>query len=127
MNGIKSFSHIGIPSSDIDKSVKFYSSFGFEVVNTEAIVEKNLKVVFMSLGDFMLEIYQGEGVNPVCGSINHIALDVSDVLMLFEEMKRSGEYNIICGIEELPFWERGIRYFKIESEDGVVIEFCQRL
>lgn len=127
MKEIKSFGHLGIPTSNIDRAVEFYSSLGFKVVNTETIPEKGLRVAFLTLKDFMLEIYQGEGTNPVCGSINHIALDVSDISTLFDEIRRSGKYKIISGIEELPFWNNGIRYFKIEDEDGVVIEFCERL
>lgn len=127
MKEIKSFGHLGIPTSDIDRAVEFYSSLGFKVVNTETIPERGLRVAFLTLDDFMLEIYQGDGINPVCGSINHIALEVSDISTLFDKIKRSEKYKIISEVEELPFWKNGIKYFKIEDADCVVIEFCERL
>ena len=69
--------------------------------------------------------YQGLGFK-IEGTVNHIAIDIVDADGLFKEISQAG-YNIVApGIEELPFWNSGIKFFKIIGPDSVVIEFCER-
>lgn len=120
--------HIGIPSSDIYQSIAFYSSLGFSVIQSEIIPETSEHVSFLEKNGLILEIYQSEDINPVKGEgIDHFAIAVSNVEALFKELS-SRSYQIIPpGISELPFWDKGIKFFNIKGPDGVIIEFCERL
>jgi len=38
------------------------------------------------------------------------------------------KYTVITdGIEELPFWENGVKFFMIKGPNEERIEFCQKL
>ncbi len=123
---IQNIEHIGLPSENIDYAIEFYSNIGFKLINTEYVAAKGQRVAFMQIGETQLEIYEEESGFHGCGSINHIALGVHDVDRLFEEAKANG-LNIIEQIQELPFWKNGIRFFKVEGPDSVVLEFCEKL
>ena len=64
----------------------------------------------------------------VRGAIDHIALNVPDIEPVYALAKESG-YKFLesDGIVDLPFWEKGIRYFLIEGPNKEVIEFLQKL
>lgn len=123
---IMGIGHIGIPTSDIENAKIFYQGLGFKIEGTEYLSNRDQHVVFLSLGGTMLEIYEEKITCSSEGPINHIAIDIVDADGLFKEISQAG-YNIVApGIEELPFWNSGIKFFKIIGPDSVVIEFCER-
>ncbi len=119
--------HIGIPCSDIESTVAFYNSLGFETVMRTRNEAADEKVAFLRLGNVTIETYEVSQTSGRPGSINHIALSVKDVDNLYAEVKRSGYALIGEEIESLPFWENGVKFFKIVGPNSEIIEFSQIL
>ena len=45
------------------------------------------------------------------GAYQHVALDVEDIESMYQKICNE-KYTIITdGIEELPFWENGVKFF----------------
>ena len=122
---IKGLDHIGIPSRDIEKTIEFFSGVGFKVVMRTINENSGEKVAFLSLGSTMIETYQPKTVKGESGAIDHIALSVDDVDSLFYNAKKEG--YMTTDLEELPFWENGVRFFKVTGPEGEVVELIQKL
>ena len=118
--------HIGIPTLDIDKSIVFYQALGFEIVYQRTNVNGQ-RVAFLQLGNLQIETYDKEPTAMKAGAFEHIAIDVKDVEGLYKVVKTKGFHIIDSPIHELPYWERGIKYFKIEGPNKETIEFCEKL
>lgn len=118
--------HIGIPTDKIDDTIHFYEGLGFcTVLCTEG--KSGQKVAFLKLGDFVIETYENCQTAQKAGAIDHFALDVEDIEKAYSIIK-SGAYEIIeNGIQFLPFWENGVRYFTIRGPNNEKIEFIQML
>ncbi len=117
--------HIGIPTLDIDKTIAFYQSLDFEVIY-QRTNENGQRVAFLQLGNLQIETYDKEPAAMQAGAFEHIAIDVKDIEGLFEVVKAKG-FNITDSpIHDLPYWEHGIRYFKIEGPNKETIEFCEK-
>ncbi len=133
-NILKGWDHLGIPVSDLDRSKSFYKDLGFvEVMNAEVKKEDGIiKVAFMDLNGFQIELYQlfGEELEELktraYGHIDHIALDVLDVDKAFNELKEAN-YNIEETIPDyIDFGDFEVRFFKVKGPDNEKIEFNQK-
>ena len=52
---------------------------------------------------------------------------VEDIESMYQKICNE-KYTIITdGIEELPFWENGVKFFMIKGPNEERIEFCQKL
>ena len=132
---INSLQHIGIPVTDINRSVSFYEKLGFENVMAATFDYNNDKgnVVMMKLNDIIFELYQmppkelEEIRNRTNGHIDHIAFDVDNIDTTFSVLKEAG-FNVI---EPQPvflaFWQKGCKYFNMTGPDGERLEFNQIL
>ncbi|MCW3116788.1 MAG: hypothetical protein JWM28_870 [Chitinophagaceae bacterium] len=132
---INHIQHIGVPVTDIKISEIFYNKLGFENVMATTFEFKGRQgsVAMMQRDDMIIEIYQmpAEELADIRsrrdGHIDHIAFDVDDIDMAFQELK-SAAFHIL---EEKPvflaFWKYGCRYFNIAGPDGERIEFNQIL
>ena len=121
---IKGIQHIGIPTQKYQETLDFYRSLGFEVINKEEYQGK--KVAFLRIHNVMLEVYESGTIAETTGSIDHIALAVEKVDQLYREMQ--GSYHLLSTeVEQLPYWKRGIRFFKVEGPNHEVIELCEML
>lgn len=119
--------HIGIPTKDMDATVAFYQKLGFEIA-FETINEANgARVVFLKLNNLVIETYEEKEIKMEYGSIDHLAIDVTDIEKTYEEVCALGLNNQPDEIHFLPFWENGVRYFKIDGPNRECIEFSQML
>ena len=123
---VKGLQHIGIPTKEMEKMVRFLSSLGFQKIREE-LQPSGGAVAFLELKNLVLEVYEDEAAPDRLGTIQHIALDVKGVDTLFEEMKKQGFYMVEDGVQQLPYWDHGIRYFIVEGPDQLRIEFAQKL
>ena len=117
--------HIGIPTSDIETTIRFYEGLGFQTMHTNQVPANKAKVAFLQLGNLMIETY-AEGGNGLDGAINHFALNCTDIQAAYTWICEHGYKVLSDGIEELPFWENGVAFFIIEGPNKERIEFCQR-
>ncbi len=115
--------HIGVPTNDIENTIRFYTALGFEVAHR---ADNNGELVaFLKLGDLMIETYQNGKAVGAAGAVDHIAINVTDV----EEARRIADAMKLEVIEEgqLAFWENGVRYFTILGPNREKLEFNQYL
>lgn len=122
---ITGIGHIGIPTSDIEKTVSFYEQLGFTTVHRNQVPGNGAQVAFLQLGDLIIETY-AEGGNGLDGAINHFALNCTDIERAFAQAQEKGYKILSNGIETLPFWENGVAFFIIEGPNRERIEFCQK-
>jgi len=134
-DNINGLQHLGIPVSDLEQTIAFYQKLGF-VIDLKTEIEEaegKIKVAFMTNNNFVLEFYQLEGqgleevLNRKDGHIDHLALDVKDVKEAYNELQKM-KFNIIDDeIQFIPFFENGVKYFRIKGPDNEIIEFNQKL
>ena len=115
--------HIGIPTNDLNQTIDFYKSLGFELAHRTANGDE--QVAFLKLGNLMIETYQNFKAARINGAVDHIAINVTDV----EEARRIADSMGLEVIEEgqLPFWENGVKYFTILGPNREKLEFNQYL
>jgi catechol 2,3-dioxygenase-like lactoylglutathione lyase family enzyme len=123
-NFIQGLQHIGIPTLNMNESIDFYKILGFEIVNKETQVNGG-QVFFMEQKGLVIELWESEEATNKTGAINHIALDVSNIEELYQEINSKKMHIITDGIVNLHYWKNGIRYFIIEGPSAERIEFCQ--
>jgi lactoylglutathione lyase len=119
--------HVGIPTNEIKKSISFYEGIGFEVVWQTVNELNNQAVVFLRLGNLVMEIYENGQAAMKAGAIDHIALDVTDIDSVFESVKKDGYKMLDEKVQYLPFWKYGVKFFTITGPNGEKIEFCEKL
>lgn len=119
--------HIGIPTNDIEKTIEFYTSLGFEIALFTLNEAANEKVAFLRLGNLVIETYENMAAAMKNGAIDHIALDVKNIDELFEEVRTTGYHLLDDEVQSLPFWENGVKFFTIVGPNEEKIEFCERL
>ena len=115
--------HIGVPTNDLEATIRFYNALGFETAHR---AENNgERVAFLKLGDLMIETYQNNRATGLAGAVDHIAVNVTDIL----EARRIADGMGPQVIEEgkLPFWTNGVRYFTVLGPNSEKIEFNQYL
>lgn len=124
---ITGLQHVGIPTNDIDKTTSFYEGLGFKMVYKTINQAANEKVVFLQLGNLIIETYENKAAKLETGSIDHISLNVTDIDSIFQEIKK-GDYDMLDEtIQTLPFWENGVKFFTILGPNKEKIEFCERV
>lgn len=118
--------HIALPAKNLNATIRFYEGLGFSVAHRTATPDGN-PVVFLKLGNCVLETWEEKNPAGRAGAWDHLALDAINIDELYADVKAAGYPITTDGIESLPFWEKGIRFFKTEGPDGESVEFCEIL
>ena len=124
-NYVTGLQHIGIPTNDMKKSLEVYEKLGFE--NIYQVKKGKETVVFLRYENLTLELYENGAALGRDGSVDHFALDTKHVEALYLQMKEEGYTMLTPGINSLPFWEKGIKFFIIEGPNKERIECCEIL
>ncbi|SFC88206.1 VOC family protein [Clostridium uliginosum] len=119
--------HIGIPTNNIEKTIKFYTKLGFEIAYETVNKEANEKVAFLKLGNLIIETYENNSAKMESGAINHVAINITDIEKAYEYINTKGLNTTNDKIKFLPFWDKGVRFFTIEGPNKERIEFSQIL
>ena len=119
--------HVGLLTNDMAATVAFYESLGFENVYETVNEKAGEKVVFLRLKNLTIEAYENGRAALQSGAIDHIAIDVSDVEQAFALAKERGLRIVSDGVEFLPFWENGVKFFIVEGPNKERIEWNQYL
>lgn len=117
--------HIGIPTNNLDETIRFYEQLGFNVALKTQNGEE--AVAFLQLHNLVIETYENRSAVLQAGAIDHIAIDVKKIDALFETVKAKGFHLLDNQVNALPFWENGVRFFTILGPNKEKIEFCERL
>jgi lactoylglutathione lyase len=132
---IHKIQHIGIPAHDLEVSIPFYERLGFENV-MESPFEFDGgygTCVMMKNHEVIVELYQmpdkqlAEIKQRKNGHVDHFAIDVSDVDLAFDTLKKAGFEILESTPTFLPFWKNGTRFFNVKGPSGETIEFNQIL
>jgi lactoylglutathione lyase len=130
---INKIQHIGLPITIIDRSIVFYESLGFKSVMRSTFQHQGAegKVAMMQRDEMIIELYQmpepelSNVRNRKDGKIDHIAFDVDDIDVTYQQLKLEGFHILEPEPVFLPFWEKGCKFFNIEGPDKERLEFCQ--
>ena len=122
MTGVQ---HIGIPTADMAATEKFYLSLGFEKI-FETLLDSG-KVAFFSLNNVCFECYESNETAMKYGAVDHVSLNVTDVEEAYRQVLAGGCKVVSDGIEQLPFFANGVRFFTIEGPNKEKVEFNQYL
>jgi len=119
INGID---HVGVPVSNLEKSIEFYIGLGF----IKKYQPENRRCAFMENNGSLIELFEREVTPKMDGAINHIALYTNDVVSAYKYALNNG-YNIVSNkIQYLPFWGTGVSFFIITGPDNERIELAQK-
>ena len=119
-------SHIGLPTADVDQTVKFYEQFGFRIQWSQHSSPES-HTVFMECGSCVMEIYYFADPAKANGAVDHVALNVTDIEAVYEYVRSLGYTPLEEAITFLPFYEKGVRFFTILGPNHEKVEFSQRL
>ncbi|GHP13285.1 lactoylglutathione lyase [Lentilactobacillus fungorum] len=123
---ITGLQHVGIPSVDLDKTIDFYKSLGFEQAGLFYNGEN--RCAFMRFNNLTIETWEGDPTAKKAGAINHISMDTPDVEKAFADAKAQGLRLVNDEIQSIPsFWNNGIKFFNILGPNKETIEFCEIL
>ena len=125
-NKILGLQHIGLPTADVQKTVDFYTLFGFEI-EWERLDPPAERVAFLKNGSCVIETYCCTEPAMANGAVDHISLDVSDIEAVFEYAHINGYASLEGKITDLPFYSKGVRYFTILGPNHEKLEFNQKL
>ena len=117
--------HVGIPTKDMGATLSFYEKLGFAKAFETVIAESGAKVVFLKQHNLVIEAYEELAAKMATGSIDHVAIDVTDVEAVYEEICKMGLNTLQDEIHFLPFWENGVRFFTIKGPNEERLEFSQ--
>lgn len=123
----KGLQHIGLPTNDLKETVKFYEALGFETVYETVNQQASEKVAFLRLQGLTLEAYENHRASLRSGAIDHIAIDVGDAEAAYRLAQEQGLEIVSNGVEFLPFWKNGVKFFIILGPNRERIEFNQYL
>ena len=120
--------HIGLVVSDVERSIAFYESLGFEVA-TSMEPAPGRSITFMRLGDFQLELF-GYAEPPLPASpagvprigFRHLALGTADIDAVLAELK--ARHLVAEDVQVRDVMGR-YRLLFITDPDGIEIEITQ--
>lgn len=81
----------------------------------------------MQIQNYCIESFENGQAVMADGVYQHVALDVRDIEEMYKKICENGYEVITDGIEQLPFWDNGVKFFMIKGPNEERIEFCQKL
>ena len=119
--------HVGLPTNDLKATIAFYESLGFETVYQVKNEAAGEDVAFLRLKNLTIEAYENGRAAMQSGAIDHIAIDVDDVEAAYRLAQEQGYRIVSNGVEFLPFWQNGVKFFILLGPNQERVEFNQYL
>jgi catechol 2,3-dioxygenase-like lactoylglutathione lyase family enzyme len=114
--------HIAIPVSDLERSVSFYRSLGFELAGRDQY--PNMKQAFVALGEggFTLELFVplGEDATKPRHLPDHLAFECENIENYRKTVIASG-----LSVPEIETFPGGMKHFELRDPDAVKLDFFQ--
>lgn len=82
--GIVGVAHVGLPTNDLQKTVEFYKSLGFEVI-MQTYNEKQGKSGIFTDKNYCIETFENGQAAMSDGAYQHVALDVEDIESMYQK------------------------------------------
>lgn len=119
--------HVGLPTNDLKATIAFYEGLGFETVYQVKNEAAGEDVAFLRLKNLTIEAYENGRAAMQSGAIDHIAIDVDDVEAAYRLAQEQGYQIVSNGVEFLPFWQNGVKFFILLGPNQERVEFNQYL
>ena len=119
--------HVGLPTNDLKATIAFYESLGFETVYQVRNEAAGEDVAFLRLKNLTIEAYENGRAAMQSGAIDHLAIDVDDVEAAYRLAQEQGYQIVSNGVEFLPFWQKGVKFFILLGPNQERVEFNQYL
>lgn len=119
--------HVGLPTNDLKATIAFYEGLGFETVYQVKNEAAGEDVAFLRLKNLTIEAYENGQAALQSGAIDHIAIDVDDVEAAYRLAQEQGYQIVSNGVEFLPFWQNGVKFFILLGPNQERVEFNQYL
>lgn len=119
------FQHVGLPTTDIQRTIDFYLGLGFQLATRHDINGRDF--AFLQLGNLLIEVIPTSEPAMKNGAVDHFCLDVKNIDTLFAALQAAGYTMLDEHVNEIAFWERGAKYFFILGPNNEKIEFCEIL
>lgn len=123
------FHHIGLPTTDMDATIKFYESLGGTVVLEKADEDEGrpIRVVHILLSNLKIEVFERLEIAGKAGAFDHIAIEVSDVDAAFAQCKAMGMRFMEDCVNTSTYWPpHNLRWFIVYGVNGEKVEFAQK-
>ena len=119
--------HVSIRCRDLKTSIEFFRRMFDAEVILRRIPGEGRKIVFLRIGDSMLELMEmgsaSEPVDPLTHfGVHHIGIKVEDFESAYRDLKTKGAHFLGEPFEPTP----GIRLAFLKEPNGAVIELVQR-
>mgnify|MGYP000270779308 CR=1 FL=1 len=77
--GIVGIAHVGLPTNDLQKTVEFYKSLGFEEIMQTYNEKAGEKVAFLQIKNYCIETFENGKAEMSDGAVNHkLNIDTRD-------------------------------------------------
>lgn len=119
--------HVGLPTNDLKATIAFYEGLGFETVYQVRNEAAGEDVAFLRLKNLTIEAYENGQAAMQSGAIDHIAIDVDDAEAACRLAQEQGYQIVSNGVEFLPFWQNGVKFFILLGPNQERVEFNQYL
>jgi lactoylglutathione lyase len=102
--------HIKLPTTNLQKTMKFYIYWGFETILRTFNKEVNEQMAFLQFKDIVIETNENLNTVKNASSINHISINIFDINKAFKSYKRRN-YNFLNDeVKYLSFWGNGVSF-----------------
>lgn len=118
--------HIGVPTADVQGTVDFYKTLGFEEAMRRTVTGDR-DFAFMKLGNLLIEVIPTDEPAMANGAVDHMCLDVKQIDSLYQQLKDAGYTMLSDSVSQIDFWDNGAKYFFIQGPNNEKIEFCEIL
>jgi len=119
---ITGLAHIGIFVKDMDVSIDYYKRLGFTLDKEE---KTTIRLAFLSAGTCLIELVEKNDIpKRDAGVIDHLAVEVDDIVAAVENAKQKGIDIDASQIAEMPLLG-GIKNVFFEGPDGERLEFFE--
>lgn len=123
--------HIGVWTSDIEKSSDFYKKLGMEPYYQKTL-PNGTRLAFLSVGSAVIELIQHVDPAPLAarsdGFVDHIALTVKNIDALVERLKEHGIAFDTEKAGDMPtLFANGAKNIFLRGPSGERIEFFEEL
>ena len=127
---VKCLHHVGIPTRDMDATIRFYTDLGAEIYFQKMDQEAGepIRVVIFDFYGIKVEAYERRVTAGQPGAIDHIAFQVTGIEELYRKVRESG-YTLMkdCAgnVQPTTYWPQDIRWFIVIGPNGEKVEFSE--
>ena len=126
--------HIGIAVESIEKALGFWrDGLGLELVGSEEVTTQKVRVAFLPLGEFRIELLEGTSEDsPIAKfvakrgeGINHVCFEVDDIEATLADLKEKG-FRLIHETPVPGAHDTRVAFLHPKSASGVLLELVEK-